>query len=190
MTVPVVITTKNMELNDRLQDYVEKKAEKLDKYLDIIEGVKVDLMYAQSARSAEDRHVAQLTVRGKGVLLRAEERTEDIFASVDLVLDKIYRQIERYKGRRWWRGRGDGKTISEVTTPPEYDDLDDTDNLDLIARRKRHLLTPMDEIEAIEQMELLDHEDFFVFLNANTNQVNILYRRRNGTLGLIATEIA
>ncbi len=188
MTVPVEITTKNMELNDRLQDYIEKKAEKLDKYLDLIESVKVDLTYAQSARSAEDRQVAQLTVLGKGVVLRAEERTEDIFASVDLVLDKIHRQIERYKGRRW-RGRGDGKTISEATMPLSEDDFDDTDNLDLIARRKRHLLTPMDELEAIQQMQLLDHEDFFVFLNANSNQVNILYRRRNDTLGLIETEI-
>lgn len=188
MTVPVEITTKNMELNDRLQDYIEKKAEKLDKYLDLIESVKVDLTYAQSARSAEDRQVAQLTILGKGVVLRAEERTEDIFASVDLVLDKIHRQIERYKGRRW-RGRGDGKTISEATMPPSEDDFDDTDNLDLIARRKRHLLTPMDELEAIQQMQLLDHEDFFVFLNANSNQVNILYRRRNDTLGLIETEI-
>ncbi len=188
MTVPVEITTKNMELNDRLQDYIEKKAEKLDKYLDLIESVKVDLTYAQSARSAEDRQVAQLTVLGKGVVLRAEERTEDIFASVDLVLDKIHRQIERYKGRRW-RGRGDGKTISEATMPPSEDDFDDTDNLDLIARRKRHLLTPMDELEAIQQMQLLDHEDFFVFLNANSNQVTILYRRRNDTLGLIETEI-
>lgn len=190
MTVPVEITTKNMELNDRLRDYVEKKAEKLDRYLDVIETVKVDLTYAQSARSAEDRQVVQLTVRGKGVLLRAEERTEDIFASVDLVLDKIHRQIERYKGRRW-RGRGDGKTISEATMPPEpIDALEDADGLDLIARRKLHMLTPMDEAEAIEQMELLDHEDFFVFLNAHTDQVNILYRRRNGTLGLIETEIA
>jgi putative sigma-54 modulation protein len=190
MTVSVEITTKNMELNDRLRDYVEKKAEKLDRYLDVIDSVKVDLTYAQSARSAEDRHVVQLTVRGKGVLLRAEERTEDIFASVDLVLDKIHRQIERYKGRRW-RGRGDGKKISEATMPPEHlDDFDDADGVELIARRKRHMLTPMDEAEAIEQMNLLDHEDFFVFLNVNTNQVNILYRRRNGTLGLIDTEIA
>ena len=189
MTVPVEIKTKNMELNDRLHDYIEKKAEKLDRYLDLIDSVKVDLTFVQTARSAEDRHVVQLTVRGKGVLLRAEERTEDMFASVDLVMDKMHRQIERYKGRRW-RGRGDGKTISEATMPPPTEVLEDTDNLDLIARRKRHLLTPMDELEAIEQMELLDHEDFFVFLNAATNQVNILYRRRNGTLGLIETEIA
>jgi putative sigma-54 modulation protein len=188
MTVPVEISTKNLELNDRLEEYIEKKAEKLDRYLDIIESVKVDLTYAQSARSAQDRQVAQLTVRGKGVLLRAEERTEDIFASVDLVIDKIHRQIERYKGKRW-RGRGDGKTISEATMPSQAVELEEPDATELIARRKRHLLTPMDEAEAIAQMELLDHEDFFVFLNAHTNQVNILYRRRNGTLGLIATEI-
>ena len=187
MAVDVDITTKNLELDDRLREYVEKKAEKLDRYLDVIENVKVDLTYAKSARSAEDRQVAQLTVRGKGVLLRAEERTEDIYASVDLVLDKIHRQIERFKGRRW-RGRGDGKTISQAVMPPEPLDDDDTDELELIARRKRHVLTPMDEAEAIEQMSLLDHEDFFVFLNANTNQVNILYRRRNGTFGLIETE--
>jgi putative sigma-54 modulation protein len=189
MTVPVDISTKNLELNDRLEEYIEKKAEKLDRYLDIIESVKVDLTYAQSARSAQDRQVAQLTVRGKGVLLRAEERTEDIFASVDLAIDKIHRQIERYKGKRW-RGRGDGKTISEATMPVAMGELDEPDAIELIARRKRHQLVPMDEAEAIEQMELLDHEDFFVFLNANTNQVNILYRRRNGTLGLIETEIA
>ena len=189
MAVDVDITTKNMELDDRLREYVEKKAEKLDRYLDVIENVKVDLTYAKSARSAEDRQVAQLTVLGKGVLLRAEERTEDIYASVDLVLDKIHRQIERFKGRRW-RGRGDGTTISQAVMPPAPLDDDDTDELELIARRKRHVLAPMDEAEAIEQMSLLDHEDFFVFLNANTNQVNILYRRRNGTFGLIETEFA
>jgi putative sigma-54 modulation protein len=190
MAVQVEITTKNMELDDRLRDYVEKKAEKLDRYLDIIETVKVDLTYAKTARSTEDRQVVQLTVRGKGVLLRAEERTEDIFASVDLVLDKIYRQIERFKGRRW-RGRGDGKTISEITMPPPAtDDVEENDEVELIARRKHHLLTPMDEAEAIEQMALLDHEDFFVFLNSDTNRVNILYRRRNGTFGLIETDFA
>ena len=190
MAVKVDIKTKNIELDDRLRDYVEKKAEKLDRYLDIIEIVKVDLTYAKSARSAEDRQVAQMTVRGRGVLLRAEERTEDIYASVDLVLDKIYRQIERFKGRKW-RGRGDGTTISEVimSDPPADEDVE-ANGLERIARRKQHLLSPMYEAEAIEQMSLLDHEDFFVFLNESTGQINVLYRRRNGTLGLIETEFA
>jgi len=106
MAVKIEINAKNMELSDKLRDYVETKVAKLDRYLDIIDQAQVDLTHAKTARNAKDRQVAQLTIRGKGVVLRAEERTEDMFASVDLVLDKIHRQIERYKGRHW-RSRGD-----------------------------------------------------------------------------------
>jgi putative sigma-54 modulation protein len=189
MPVKVILNAKNMEVNDRLQDYVQTKVEKLDRYLDILEEARVDLTYAKTARSAQDRQVAQITLRGKGVVLRAEDRTEDIFASVDAVLDKLYRQIERYKGRRW-RGRGDGRTAAEAAgalLEPEVDDLVQEPE---IVRRKRHQLVPMDVAEAIEQMELLGHQAFFVFLNAATNQVNVLYRRRDESLGLIETELA
>ncbi len=187
MTIRVDINVKNMELSDRLHDYVEAKVGKLDRYLDILDEAMVDLTHEKSARDAQDRQVAQLTMRGKGVLLRAEERTEDMFASVDLVVDKIYRQIERYKGRHW-KGRGDGRSASDFA--PDMPPLEEIEPEDepVIARRKRHMLLPMDEREAIAQMELLDHEDFFIFLNGITNQVNVLYRRRNGTLGLIETE--
>ena len=187
MAVKVEITTRNIELSDRLQDYVSKKVSRLDRYLEVLEEAKVDLSYAKSARDAKDRQVAQLTIRGKGVLLRAEERTDDIFASVDAVLDKIYRQIERYKGRRW-RKRGNGRAAlqseSEPTTKEEVAEATET-----IVRRKQFILTPMDVQEAIEQMNLLGHNLFFVFLNAQTNQTNVLYRRRDGTLGLIETEV-
>jgi putative sigma-54 modulation protein len=186
MTVKVEISTRNIDLSDRLKDYVTKKVSRLDKYLDILEDAKVDLSFAQAARDAKDRQVAQLTIRGKGVLLRAEERTDDIFASVDAALDKISRQIERYKGRRW-RKRGDGRAISEVLAEDDEEDL--TDLEETIVRRKQFLLTPMDVGEAIEQMNLLGHNLFFVFLNAETNQTNVLYRRRDGSLGLIETEI-
>lgn len=189
MTIKVKINVKDIELSERLQDYIIKKVGKLDRYLDTLEEAKVDLTYAKSARSAQDRQVAQITVKGKGVLLRAEDRTEDIFASVDLVIDKLHRQIERYKGRRW-KARGDGRSAADVA--PDIPDMeaDELEQEPWIARRKRHLLSPMDEQEAIEQMELLGHEDFFVFLNANNNHVNILYRRRDGTLGMIETEVA
>jgi putative sigma-54 modulation protein len=187
MTIRVDINVKNFELSDRLHDYVDTKVGKLDRYLDILEEATVDLTHEKNARDAQDRQVAQLTIRGKGVLLRAEERTEDIFASVDLVVDKIYRQIERYKGRRW-KGRGDGRSASDIAPDlPPLDDIE-TEEEPVIARRKRHMLLPMDEREAIEQMELLGHDDFFIFLNGVTNQVNVLYRRRNGTLGLIETD--
>lgn len=186
MTVAVEITVRNLDLNDRLREYVTKKASKLDKYLDILEEAKVDLAYDKAARSSDDRQVAQLTVRGKGVMLRAEERTDDIYASIDAVMEKMYRQVERYKGRHW-RGRGDGRTAAEVASAPPGEDVD-TERT--ISRRKRFPLSPMDEAEAIEQMELLGHNDFFVFLNVGSNTVNVLYRRRDGTLGLIEAEVA
>ncbi len=188
MTIQVEINVKNMELSDRLNDYVEKKVGKLDRYLDTIEEAQVDLTYAKTARSAQDRQVAQVTVRGKGVLLRAEERTEDIFASIDLVMDKLYRQIERYKGRRW-KARGDGRSAAEAAPLEEPGEVEEVFPELEIVRRKQHLLTPMDEREAIEQMTLLSHNDFFVFLNAETHQVNVLYRRRDGSFGLIETEV-
>lgn len=189
MPVEVEISARNVELSDRLKEYVDKKVSKLDKYLDVLDEARVDLTFAKSARSADDRQVAQLTVRGKGVLLRAEERTNDIYASIDAVLDKIYRQIDRYKGRHW-RNRGDGRSASEVAAEGVEAETESGKGSKIIARRKRFLLTPMDEQEAIEQMDLLGHEDFFVFLHSASNQLNILYRRRDGTLGLIEPEIA
>jgi putative sigma-54 modulation protein len=191
MSVKVSINTKNVELNDRLEEYVNKKVTKLDRYLDELEEARVDLTYNKSARDANDRQIAQLTVRGKGVMLRAEERADDIFTSFDAVMDKITRQIERAKGRRR-RGRGDGRTAADVALSAAGDTTSvavEEEAVD-IARRKRHLLIPMDEREAMEQMALLDHENFFIYLDAETNQVNVLYRRRDGSFGLIETEIA
>ena len=162
MTVKVEILVHNMDLSDRLENYVTKKVSKLDRYLDTLEEAKVDLSFVKSARSANDRQVAQLTLRGKGVLLRAEERTKDIYASIDAALEKLERQIERYKGKHW-RGRGDGRPTAEAAPDAPEAVLETAEAEPIIARRKRFQLTPMDEAEAIEHMELLGHPDFFVF---------------------------
>lgn len=188
MPVRVVINTRNISLNDRLQEYVSKKAARLDRYLDTIEEVQVDLDHRKAARSAADRQIAQVTARGKGVLLRAENRADDIYAAFDLTLDKIARQAERYKGKHW-RNRGDGRSTTDAGPDAPSYDPDTGELMPAIVRRKRLPLTPMSELEAVDQMNLLDHEDFFIFLNAATNQVNILYRRRDGALGLIEAEI-
>lgn len=186
MTLEVDVFVRNMEVTDRIQDYVDKKVAKLDRYLSEIEEARVDLSYAKSARSAADRQVAQITVRGKGFVLRSEERADDIFAALDVALDKMQRRIERYKGKRN-RGRGDGRTFAEAVALPVEEELDE--QAPIIARRKRFLLSPMDENEAVEQMKLLGHEDFFIFYNADTDSVNVLYLRRDGTYGLIEPEI-
>jgi len=185
MTVKIDIFTKNLDLTDRLNDYVIKKVEKLEKFLDEVDECRVDLSHTKTARNASDRHVAQLTLRGKGFILRSEERSDSIFSAVDAALDKMRRQVRRYKGKRE-RGRGDGQTIADAINLvyPDEVPVEDEEQA-VIARRKRFVLAPMDELEAIEQMKLLGHENFFLFYNANTSEFNVLYKRRDGTYGII-----
>ncbi len=181
----IMITVKNMELTDRIMEYVEKKTPRLERLLPDIESVKFDLSFAKNARNRADREIAQITITGKGFVLRTEERDVDLLAAVDKAVDKMQRQIERFKGKRS-RGRGDGIPASEVIPiPPEMEDETRT----AIVRRKSFTLIPMDENEAIEQMALLDHEDFFIFYNVNTNSINVLYQRRDGDYGLIEPKI-
>lgn len=187
MTLEVDIYGRNMDITEQIEDYVDKKVSKLDRYLSSIDQARVDLAYVKSARSAADRHVAQITINGKGYILRAEERADDIFAAFDAALSKMQRRIERYKGKRH-RGRGDGVSVSEISALPEIPE--EEEETPMIARRKQFFITPMDEQEAIEQMNLLGHEDFFVFFNANTNAINVLYKRRDNTYGLIEPEIS
>lgn len=192
MTIKVDIKSNGFEVKDRLFDYVNKKAGKLDRYLNDLEEVKVELTYAKSSKMINDRFVAQITLLGKKIMLRSEERADDIYPAFDAAMDKIQRRIERFKGKRF-RGRGDGVSVGQATLEMEQDvHLEESAVKEepLIARRKKFILYPMDEYEAMEQSKLLGHEDFFVFFNMNTNSVNVLYTRRDGTYGLIETEMA
>jgi putative sigma-54 modulation protein len=184
MTIKVEITVRNMELTDRIKEYVTKKSSKLDRYLNEIDQVKIDLTNMKSARDANDRNVAQITARGRRILLRTEERAEDLFAAFDKAWDKMQRQAEHYKGKRT-RGRGDGRSAAEVLPLPQEEQEQGT----TIARRKTFDLIPMNESEALEQMKLLGHENFFIFFNIETNTINILYQRRDGSYGLIEPKI-
>jgi putative sigma-54 modulation protein len=184
MAVEIEITVRNLELTDRIKDYVTKKASKLDRYLNEVDHVKVDLAFLKSARDARDRHVAQITARGRRVLLRTEERADDLFAAYDNAVEKMQRQAERYKGKHT-RGRGDGRSAAEVVVVPE----EGRDLTGQIARRKTFDLIPINESEALEQMKLLGHENFFIFYNVETNSINVLYQRRDGSYGLIEPKV-
>jgi len=177
---------RNMRLTDNTREYVEKKAAKLERHLQEIDEVRIELSHNKTARSATDRQVAQITIRGKGFTLRTEERADDLHAAYDAALDKMLRQIERYKGKHY-RGRGDGRSAAEATDLLEEEwPVDETGELlPLIARRKKFVMLPMNEDEAVEHMRLLGHDNFFVFFNAEQNSIQVLYRRRNGTYGLI-----
>lgn len=179
----IIIQGQNVEITDRLRGYVEKKVNRLARYLPTIDEARMELR-VHHTRSAQDRQVAELTVRTRGTILRAEERSGDLSASIDAVLDKMYRQIMRYKGKRY-HGRG---RVRQAEEPLEEMELSEEERPH-IARVKRFPTPPMDEEEAIEQMELLGH-DFFVFLNAESGEINVLYRRRDGNYGLIIPEPA
>jgi putative sigma-54 modulation protein len=188
MSVQVDVKSHGFNVSDRLYDYVTTKTEKLDRYITDLTEAKVELTHAKSARQASDRYVAQITLHGKKLMLRAEERSDDIFAAFDAALDKIQRRIERYKGKKY-RGRGDGISIAEATMEILEAEAVEEDTFPRIVRRKKFTLLPMDEHEAVEQSELTGHEDFFIFYNMDTDSVNVLYRRRDGTYGLIDTEL-
>jgi len=186
----LILKGKNVEITDWLRQYVEKKVNKLDRYLPDIHEARVELS-VEKTRSSQDRQVAQLTVRSNGVILRAEERTDDIFAAVDAVVDKMHRQIARYKGKRIDRWQGQGPNRSEAELPPLDEEVLEElaeERERRIVRIKRFAVSPMDEDEAIEQMELLGH-DFFIFYNANSGMLNVLYRRKDGNYGLLEPEV-
>jgi putative sigma-54 modulation protein len=183
MANKVEVQARSMRLTDNTRDYVEEKAAKLERYLQDIDEINVELSHNKTARNANDRQVTQITVRGKGYILRTEERADDLHIAFDEALDKMQRQIERYKGKHY-RGRGDGRSAAEVVE--EEWPVDETGELlPLIAKRKKFVLIPMSEDEAVEQMRLLGHNNFFVFFNAEKNSIQVLYRRRNGSYGLI-----
>jgi putative sigma-54 modulation protein len=185
MTVKVDIFVRNLELDDPTKDYVNKKASKLDRYFSEIEQVKVDLEYLKSARSATDRYVAQITVRGRRALLRTEERSDELRTAFDETIDKMQRKMERYKGKHY-RGRGDGRSMAEVAPMPA-ESVEEQPSV--ISRHKTFELIPMSEAEALEQMKLLGHDNFFIFYNIETDAINVLYHRRDDTYGLIVPKV-
>ncbi len=184
----LLIKGRNVELSDFERQYIEKKIGKLDRYLPPITDARVDLS-STNTKTAGTLYTAQVTVRTNRAILRAEERSTDLLAVVDAVMDTMYRQIARYKGKRLnrWRGRAEGAALKEAV----LDELEEPEEEEqpIIVRRKRFQVLPMDEREAIEQMELLGH-DFFIFHNAETGEINVVYRRRDGNYGILEPELA
>lgn len=201
----VTIQGLNMKVNEHVEAFARKKLDRLDRYLPGITDVRLDLSTENSRRGGNLR-IAQLTVyHRRGAILRAEERdTEDFEIAINQAVDKMYRQITRFKGKRVDRRRAGDRyqaTVEELELAEEVPVIaeaeaeaapaDSTFGLadEAIMRRKVVNLSPMTEEEAIKQMELLAH-DFFMFYNADTETVTVLYKRENGGYGLLVPEIA
>lgn len=176
----------NLDVTPRIHNYVEKKTGRLDRYMPSLESVRVDLS-AENARSAVERQVAQVTIRdNRGTILRAEERSSDLFAAIDAVIDKLYRQISRYQGKRRDKTRSSNGDELNLGEPLPVEPEEETTQT--IVRYKRFALQPMSDEEAVEQMELLGH-DFYVFFNMEEDAINVLYRRHDGNYGLLQPEL-
>lgn len=183
----ISVNTQHVELTPRLMDHLEKKTARLDRYLPNLADVHVDLS-SQNTRNAVERQVAQITVRDeRGTILRAEERSNDMFAAIDAVVDKLYRQIKRYRGKRIKSRRGGGGTDELIMGEPlpfeEEAELDVDEEVSIV-RRKQVPLRPMSPEEAIEQMELLGHT-FYVYFDLDDESVYVVYKRHDGNYGLL-----
>ncbi len=176
----VTITGKNLDVTNTLREYIEGRVTRLDRFLPNIDEARVELSM-QNSRSAGDRHTVQLTLRANGAILRAEDRSGDVRGSMDAVMDKMQRQVERFKGKHW-RSRNRLQEREEPEEPLEADERE-------IVRVKRFQTRPMVVDEAIEQMELLSH-DFFIFYDADEERFSVVYRRRDGGYGLLVPELA
>ncbi len=168
----VQVRGRNMEVTGALKEYVEKRLGKLEKYLDNLGDAQVTLTVEK------DSHRIEVTIPINGMILRGEETTGDMYASTDMVVEKIEKQIERYKGRLIVKRPGKGNAEARPAGPGE------DDNSPRVVRTKRFAIKPMAIDEAVLQMNLLGHS-FFVFSNAETDQVNVVYKRKDGNYGLI-----
>ena len=180
-------------VTDDLRRFAEKRAAKLDHLVDRVVDAKLELR-ARHNRSGPDTVTAHLTIQAGRRLLRAEEHDPDALAAVDRAVDKLARQVRRVHDKRSDRKgpRPDLVAAAPTDSPADVADVDDETDRDEdgavgLVRTKRFSLKPMDVDEAIEQMELLGH-DFYPFHNAQEEGLNVGYRRRDGSYGLLAPE--
>lgn len=175
------LSGRNIEITDAIRAYLEHKMEKLDRYFDRIVDAKVVLSLAESPH-VERRARTEIQVNVPGGVIRAEESDPDLYTAIDRAVDLMERQLKRFKGRigetrrpESIRSLGPAVVAEEVVTEP------------IIERVKTFELKPMNPEDAALQMEALGHS-FFVFRNAETETINVIYRRRNGNFGLIVPE--
>lgn len=171
----ISISGKNLEVSDYMRETAEKKLNKLSKFFPQDADVQVSLAVEKN------RHIVEVTVPYEGRIIRAEETSGDMYASLDNVVNKLEKQVKRYRTRQE-RRRHTGEVIADfapVTVEEEKEAFTPR-----IVRTKKFDIRPMSEEEAMLQMEMLGHS-FFVFENAQTGDVNVLYVRKDGNYGLI-----
>ena len=172
---------RGVEVTDAIRSYAEKRLGKLERQLPDPE-IELQLSAEQNPR-IRDTHVAEATVWTKGPVLRARESSTDMYASIDLVADKLERQVKRYREKRTRRQAEHMAQHHAPSEPAQVATLPEEDEA-MIVKTKQFNMKPMSDEEALLQLELIGH-DFFVFVNAESDEVNVIYKRRDGNYGLI-----
>ncbi len=181
----ITVRGKNIDVTPALRDYVEKKVGKLARFFEGMEPK------AQVTLSVEkERRSVEVTIPLNSWVLRGEEETDDMYASVDLVVEKLERQVRKYKTKINRKLRQVNPRIGVAAAIPGADlmDQEEEESEPKVVRVKRFPMKPMSVEEAILQMNLIGH-DFFVFSNAETESVSVVYRRKDGNYGLIEPEL-
>ena len=171
------IRGKKLEVTDAIKAYVEEKIGRLDKYFENPNNISANVLMRLSGKD----QVVEVTINTHGLILRGEESNKDLYASIDLVTDKIERQIRKNKTKIH------KKSSKESIRDFKEFEVEEKENANDVVKRKEIEMKPMSEEEAILQMELIDH-DFFVYKDANTNETNVVYKRKDGNYGLIVTK--
>jgi ribosome hibernation promoting factor len=176
---------KNVEVSDAIRSYAEEKLGKLERKLADPTRVELELRVEHNPSIAMN-HIAEATIWTKGPVLRAREASTDMRASIDLLTDKLERQVNRYREKRRLAPRRDGAAhkhgngdVPDLEMPEPL-----AEDAPLVSKTKRFTMIPMDPEEAALQLELVGH-DFFVFRNDQTREINVVYRRKDDTYGLI-----
>lgn len=176
----VDLVARNLEVTDDLRAHVEKKLRKIEKHF--AKGIPAQVVLT----SERGRQIVEITIPLDGMVVRGQEATNDIYAAVNLAVEKIERRIEKYRARfqrRKREGRAQARSVTVREVPAPAEEVEEP----RVVKVKRFNIKPMTVDEAILQMNLLGH-DFFVFMSSDTEQVNVLYRRKDGDYGLIEPE--
>jgi putative sigma-54 modulation protein len=179
----VTVKGRNISVTEALERYAFEKVERIRKFFDderSASRAEVELIHERNP-SISEPEVAEATLFINGVVLKAREATVDMYASIDRMSDKLERQVRRYRGRQIdrWHGQLKGRSSEPEALLEEEEDIGAK-----IVRTKQFQMKPMSAEEAVLHLELLDH-DFFVFTSADTGDINVVYRRRDGNYGLI-----
>ena len=175
----VTMTFRHMEQSDALKAYAEEKLERVTKYIDAPINVQVYFSVEKKIR-----HIVEIVINSKGISTKASDATNDMYAAIDAVIDKIERQLVRYKEKiKAHKPNGDehGRQLSKKIFEAESIEANSDS---IIIKTTTETAKPMSVEEAVMQMDLL-HKDFIVFTDADSSDINVLYRRKDGNYGLI-----